>query len=135
VTVTAAPATSDTPAPTPTRTDSPASGEAHLFTRLNGHRGYRDASGSAEYDQDRDGRELEIHATQLQELAGRSVAVYIQRTRVGTMVVSSSGVAHRDWETDHGDRLPIAGVDDRVHILAGNGDVVLSGRLKTDLSH
>ncbi|HEX2893493.1 MAG TPA: hypothetical protein VHO29_05765 [Marmoricola sp.] len=126
VTVTATPSTASTPA-------SPVV-EVHLFTYLQDHRGYRDASGTAEYDQGRDGRELEVHARQLQSLAGQSLTVYVGATRVGTMVVSSAGTAAGDWDSSRGDQVPTVGVDDRVHVRAGNGDVVLSGRFKVDTS-
>jgi hypothetical protein len=123
-----------TATPTPTPTQAQPSVEVHLFTYLQGHRGYRDATGSAEYDQDSDGRELEVHARQLQALAGQSLTVYVGATRVGTMAVSSSGTAAGDWDTSKGDQVPSVGVDDRVHVRAESGDVVLSGRFKVDAS-
>jgi hypothetical protein len=128
------PAATVTVTATPTPTPAAPAVEVHLFTYLQGHRYYRDASGAAEYDQDRDGRELEIHARSLQALAGQSLTVYVGATRVGTMVVSSSGTAERDWSTEHGDQVPAVAVDVRVHLRAENGDVVLSGRFKADLT-
>jgi hypothetical protein len=123
-----------TPTPTTTATPAAPAGEVHLFTYLQGHRGYRDWSGAAEYDQDSDGRELEVHVRGLQALAGQSLTVYLDTARVGTMVVAPNGTAERAWETAHGDQVPTASVDDRLHLRAENGDVVLSGSFKPDLS-
>jgi hypothetical protein len=130
------PATTVTVTATPTPTTTPAApvAEVHLFTYLLGHRGYRDGVGAAEYDQDGDGRELEVHARQIGELAGQSVTVYVGATRVGTMAVTATGTAQGDWDTAHGDRVPVIGLDDRVHVRASNGDVVLSGSFKDDPS-
>jgi hypothetical protein len=122
-----------TATPTPTASATPAA-EVHLYTYLLGHRGYRDGVGSAEYDQDGDGRELEVHARQIGELAGQSVTVYVGTTRVGTMAVTADGNAQGDWDSAHGDRVPTVRLDDRVHLRAANGDIVLSGRFKSEPS-
>lgn len=123
-----------TPTPTTSATTAAPSVEVHLYTYLLGHRGYRDGVGSAEYDQDGDGRELEVHARQIGELAGQSVTVYVGTTRVGTMAVTAAGTAQGDWDSAHGDRVPTVRLDDRVHLRAANGDIVLSGRFKSEPS-
>lgn len=102
--------------------------EVDLHTSLNGSSNYPKATGSSEYDRGDDGREVEVTVRSISGLAGKRVSVYVSGTKVGTMLVRSTGVAHREWDTEKGDTVPFASAGDYVKVRTGGGTLVASGR-------
>ena len=80
--------------------------EVDLFTRLHHSNSFPNAAGSAEYERDSTGRELEVTVTNVKRLADRYVYVYVHGNKVGRIHVATSGWAHREWDTNHGDTFP-----------------------------
>lgn len=85
------------------------------------------AHGRSEYDQEGAKRELDV-TVRVARLAGRSVTVRVHGTLVGRVHVSAGGVAHREWKTEHGDRVPTVSAGDVLRVTAPSGRLVVSGR-------
>ena len=57
--------------------------------------------------------------THIASLAGKRLRVFVNATKVGTMRVSSTGRAHHDWDTDHGQSVPFASKGDLIKVRKG----------------
>jgi hypothetical protein len=77
-------------------------------------------------------REVEVTVSGIRRLAGRRVTVYVNGRKVGTMRVSSTGRAHRDWSTSHGQSVPSATAGSTVKIRTTGGTLIASGRYRLD---
>lgn len=97
----------------------PGEGPLELFTRLIAGSAFPNAAGSSEYDQEGNFRELDVFLTNLGGLAGRQVTVYLSGHRVGSMTVSSTGRAFREWDTEHGHSVPQASSGSHIQIRTG----------------
>jgi hypothetical protein len=102
--------------------------DVDLFVRLHGSPAYPTASGWSEYEHDATGREVEATLTNVKSLAGQRVTVIVNFKKVGTMLVSSTGRAHREWDTEHGDFVPLATVGSPVRIRTSAGTLIVSGK-------
>lgn len=99
--------------------------ELHAF--LHPGTAFPRAHGHSEYDQEGAKRELDV-TVRVPRLAGRSVSVRVHGTLVGRVPVSAGGVAHREWETEHGDGVPTVSAGDVMRVTAPSGRLVVSGR-------
>jgi hypothetical protein len=102
--------------------------EVGLHARLRGSSAFPKGSGFSEYERDSRGREVEVTVRNIRLLAGKRVTVYVAGRKVGTILVRSTGVAHREWDTEHGDRIPLASAGDRVKVRTAGGKLVASGK-------
>jgi hypothetical protein len=102
--------------------------EIDLRASLHGSTAFTRATGFSEYDRSSTGREVEVTVRNIGGLAGHSVTVYVSGDRVGTMLVSSAGVAHRQWDTERGQFVPFASAGDSVKVRTAGGTLVASGR-------
>lgn len=98
-----------------------------LHARLHHSATYRHATGSADYTRDHHGRDLEI-SVRAPGLAGRWVTVYAAGHRVGTVHLSHTGYAHREWSTHHRARVPSCRVGSKVRVVrTSNHHLIASG--------
>jgi hypothetical protein len=111
-----------------------AAAEVDLRARLQGSAAYTNASGHSEYDRSAEGRDLEVLVRNIGRLAGHRVAVFVSGVKVGTIVVTTGGVAHREWDTERGQSVPFASAGDFVKVRAPNGTLVASGKYVRDHS-
>jgi hypothetical protein len=102
--------------------------EVDLAARLDGSSSYSAATGRSEYESDSDGRDVEVTVAHISRLAGKRVTVVVGGHRVGTMLVSSTGRAHREWDTEHGQYVPVTSAGDTVKVRTSGGTLVASGR-------
>lgn len=72
-------------------------------------------------------RELEVTAVHLGKLAGKYVVVFANGHKVGRIHVSSTGYAHREWETDRGQYVPRLSAGDPTRVRTTTGVLVLRG--------
>ncbi|HZC52083.1 MAG TPA: hypothetical protein VE441_06260 [Mycobacterium sp.] len=75
---------------------------------LNHSKAFTNATGHSDYERG-NGREVEVTVRHIARLAGKRVTVYVNYKKVGTMPVNSSGVAHREWDTERGQIRPLRG--------------------------
>lgn len=71
----------------------------------------------------------------LGQQAGHQLTVRVQKTRVGTLTVSSTGRLHREWSADHGQQPPAIKVGDVIRIESQSGTVLLSATFKQGHHH
>ena len=102
--------------------------EVDLVAGLDGSSSYSAATGRSEYESDSSGREVEVTVTHISRLAGKRVTVFVSGRKVGTMLVSSTGRAHREWDTEDGQFVPVTSVGDTVKVRTAVGVLVASGR-------
>jgi hypothetical protein len=103
-----------------------------LFAWLGGSHSYPSATGNAEYGRDATGRELEVTIRNIMPLAGRRIAVSASGRRVGTMLVSRAGRAHREWKSERGQYVPAALVRSLLSVRTATGVLIVSGRFHVD---
>jgi hypothetical protein len=103
-----------------------------LYAFLTAGRGYPKAVGSSEYDVEHGQRELEVTMAGVGGLAGKQLLVYLDGRKAGAVTVSSSGRAHREWDTEHGQRVPPSAAGGKVEVRTQAGTVVLSGSYKRE---
>ena len=101
--------------------------EVDLFTHMAGSTHFPKAHGFSEYDRSNSGREVEVRVTHLKSVAGERVKVIINGHKVGRIVVSSVGVAHRGWDTEHGQKVPFALAGDKIKVRTLGGTLVAKG--------
>lgn len=105
-----------------------AAAEIDLAARLHGSSSYSAAYGHSEYESDSNGREVEVTVNHISSLSGKRVTVLVGGHKVGTILVSSTGRAHREWDTDNGQSVPVASVGTTVKVRTANGTLVVSGK-------
>lgn len=102
--------------------------EVDLFARLHGSTAYPHGTGYSSYERSSTEREVEVAASNLpSRLYGRTLYVYANYKKVGTMKVSYTGRAHREWSTEHGQYVPYASAGDPVRVRTYYGTLVVSG--------
>jgi len=102
--------------------------EVDLRARLDGSTAFLRASGFSEYDRNATERDVEVTVRNIARLAGKRVTVYVSGSKVGTIRVRAAGVAHREWDTERGQFVPIASAGDFVKIRTTAGSLVASGK-------
>lgn len=85
---------------------------------------FPNATGYSDYDSSTAGRVIEVTVRRIAALAGKRVTVSVNATTVGTILVNSSGVAHRQWSTTRGQSVPAAAAGDRVRVRSASGTLV-----------
>lgn len=109
-----------------------AAAETDYFTSLKPASQFAGARGDSEYEREGTKREVEVTVTGIRRLAGHRVTVVVSGRKVGTMLVSSTGRAHRDWSTSRGQSVPSATVGSTVKVRTGGGTLIASGRYRLD---
>lgn len=101
--------------------------EVHVDARLHGSSSFSRATGFSEYERAGTQRDVEVTVNHVARLAGKTLKVYVNGNWVGTMPVRSTGFAHREWDTDHGQRVPFAAAGDPVRVRTMGGKLIASG--------
>jgi hypothetical protein len=106
-----------------------ASSDPEFNARLHGSSAFPNARGHSEYERNSTHREVEVTVNNLPgRLHGKRVTVYVNRKKVGTMRVNSSGHASREWDTDRGQSVPWAGENSPCRVRTASGTLIVSGR-------
>lgn len=98
-----------------------------LWTRLVPGPDYPNARGGSGYEADHGHRTLHVRVMQVQALSGKTLTVTVGATKVGTMKVSGNGVALAEFETQHGDKVPVVKTGGGVKVTDANGVTVVTG--------
>ena len=109
-----------------------AAADTDFFSYLRAASQYASARGDSEYEREGARREVEVTVTGIRSLAGKRVTVLVAGRRVGTMVVSSSGRAHRQWKTANQQSVPFAGAGSAVQVRTAGGKLIASGRYERE---
>jgi hypothetical protein len=89
---------------------------------------YARATGSAQYQAQPGQREFQVEVERLAALRGASVLVQVNGVTVGSMKVSSKGVAQLTQNTERGQRVPLIAPGSTVTVRTRTGLVITSGR-------
>ena len=98
-----------------------------LHAHLSGSSAYPSATGSASYRRDCCHRELTVTVSSISSLAGKTLAVWANGTKVGTSTVTSGGSFrfHRS-----GSGVPRLAAGDKIAVRRHSGQLVASGTLR-----
>lgn len=113
-------------------TSATAAAETDFFTWLSGSHHYPRAHGNSEYELEGSRREAEVTVTGIRGLAGKRVTVNVNGQKLGRILVSSRGRAHREWSTAHGQSVPRAGTGSPVRVRTAGGTLIVSGRYQRE---
>jgi len=89
---------------------------------------YPAATGSAQYQAQPGQREFQIEVEHLAALRGRSLLVRVNGTTIGTMTVSSKGIAQLTRNSELGQRVPQIRTGSTITITTTTTNSVSSGR-------
>ena len=94
---------------------------------LTGSAAFPNAKGTAKY-RDRGGeREFQVEVENVRRLAGRTLSVFVNGNKVGSMTVNTLGEARFNRNTDLGQRVPVIRSGSRVQVKTAAGRLVVSG--------
>jgi hypothetical protein len=85
-------------------------------------------TGGAQYQSQPGQRELQVELEHLATLRGNSLVVRINGAVVGSMKVTSNGIAQLTKNTELGQRVPAVAHGSTVTVKTANGTAVTSGR-------
>lgn len=94
---------------------------------LNGSAQYPNAKGTAKYKAAGGEREFQVELENARALAGKTLNVFVNGTRVGSLRVSALGVGRFSRNTDLGQNVPMISAGSKVQIKTGTGTLVVSG--------
>lgn len=100
----------------------------HLAAQIHGSAAHPAARGISDYERDSTHRVVEVRMSHLGTLAGRRVVVFVGLKKVGLVLVSFTGHAQREWDTDHGQSVPLARAGTHVRIRTRAGALVAVGK-------
>ena len=105
-----------------------ASATANWQIPLTPSRAYAGATGSAQYQGQPGQREFQVEVERLASLRGTSVLVRVNGAILGSMKVSSKGIAQLTQNTERGQRVPLIVPGATVTVKTATGVVITSGR-------
>jgi hypothetical protein len=88
---------------------------------------YPNAKGKATYKVDGSEREFQVEAENIKKLAGKTVSVFVNGTKVGSAKVNSLGEANMELNTDLGHTVPGIKAGDKVQVKSPSGQLIVSG--------
>jgi hypothetical protein len=94
---------------------------------LHGTSAYARASGNAQYQWQAQQRQLSVEVEHVRSLRGTRVSVSVDGVTVGTMIVSSTGSAHIDLNTERGQAVPSVHHGSNVTVTTARGVAVVQG--------
>jgi opacity protein-like surface antigen len=95
---------------------------------LTASRAFARATGSAQYQAQPGQREFQVEVERLVSLRGASVLVRVNGVTVGSMKVSSRGIAQLTRNTERGQRVPLIAYGSTVIVKTTTGVVIAAGR-------
>jgi hypothetical protein len=102
--------------------------DADVRISLKGSSAYPNAKGAAKY-RDRGGeREFQVEVENIKSLAGKTLTVLVGDANVGSMRVSSLGIARLNLNTTRGQAVPVIRSGSVVKVKTSGGVLVVSGR-------
>lgn len=105
-----------------------AKGGDAIRINLAGSGQYPNAKGTAKYKAAGGEREFQVELENVRSLAGKSVDIYVNGTKVGSATVSSLGTARFSRNTDLGQTVPNIVAGSRVQIKTKAGVLIVSGQ-------
>ena len=102
--------------------------EADIRISLHSSTAFPQAKSTAKY-RDRGGvREFEVQVENIKALAGSTVNVFVNGTKVGSSKVSALGLARLSRSTERGQTVPVIRSGSLVQVRTAGGTLIVSGR-------
>jgi hypothetical protein len=102
--------------------------DADLRITLKGSAQFPNAKGSAKY-RNRDGeREFQVEVENVKALAGKTLNVFANGSKVGTMTINQFGAGRLNLNSTRGQNVPKIVSGSKVQVKTGQGVVVVSGQ-------
>ena len=113
---------------------APAIADGHFqrSASLNGRKRFPHAQGQSRFERQDGNRDLNVSVSGAMRLAGHRVVVHVAGNRIGTLLVSSDGMAQRDWDSADGHALPRVSAGNKIRITTLKGTLVASGSFHRD---
>ena len=112
-----------------------ASTGVELHASLSGAKSFPHAHGSSTFERKGSERDVDVTVSGITRLAGKRVTVFVAGKKVGKMLVSAGGTAHRDFSTADGEFVPSASAGSKIRIATSGGTLIASGTYHRDLDH
>lgn len=112
-----------------------ASTHVELHASLSGAKSFPHAHGSSTFERKGGARDVDVTVSNITPLAGKQVTVFVAGKKVGKMLVSQGGTAHRDFSTADGEFVPSASAGSKVRITTSKGTLIASGTYHRDVDH
>jgi hypothetical protein len=109
-----------------------ASNHVELHASLSGAKSFPHAHGSSTFEHKGSARDVDVTVSGISRLAGKRVTVFVAGKKVGRILVSAGGTAHRDFSTVDGEFVPFAAAGSKVRITTASGTLVASGTYHRD---
>jgi hypothetical protein len=94
---------------------------------LKGSTQYPNAKGTAKYKAEGGEREFQVELENARSLAGKTLNLYVNGAKVGTMRVNNLGVGRFERNSDLGQSVPMIRSGSSVQIKTATGALVVSG--------
>ena len=112
-----------------------ASNHVEMHASLSGAKSFPQAHGRSTFERKGSARDVDVTVSGVSRLAGKQVTVFVAGKKVGKMLVSTGGNAHRDFSTEDGEFVPLASAGSKVRIATSNGTLIASGTYHRDVDH
>jgi hypothetical protein len=112
-----------------------ASSHVELHASLSGAKSFPQAHGSSTFERRGSARDVDATVSGITRLQGKQVTVFVAGKKVGKMVVSTGGTAHRDFSTEDGQAVPLATAGSKVQVRTASGTLIASGTYHRDVDH
>ena len=112
-----------------------ASTHVELHASLSGAKSFPHAHGSSTFERKGSVRDVDVTVSGITRLAGKRVTVFVAGKKVGKMLVSAGGTAHRDFSTEDGQAIPLATAGSKVRVRTSSGTLIASGTYQRDVDH
>jgi hypothetical protein len=106
-----------------------------LHASLSGSKAFPGAHGSSTFERKGDMRDVDVTVSGISRLAGHRVTVFVAGKKVGRMLVSAGGTAHRDFSTEDGQAVPLATAGSKIRVRTAKGTLVASGTYHRNGDH
>ena len=106
-----------------------------LHASLSGSKAFPHARGSSTFERKGGARDVDVTVSGIARLSGKRVTVFVAGKKVGRVLVSPGGTAHRDFSTADGEFVPFASAGSRVRVTTSRGKLVASGTYHRDRDH
>lgn len=109
---------------------APAAQAKGIETRISlaGSPAFSAAKGTAKYKVDGANRELQVEAENLLAVAGKTVNIFVNGSKLGSTTVNSLGAARLKRSTETGAVVPVIVTGSKVEVKTTAGVLIVSGR-------
>lgn len=95
---------------------------------LRGSAQYPNAKGKAKYKVDGSEREFQVEVENVRALAGKTLNIFVNGNKIGTMRINNLGAGRINRNTEQGQNVPMISSGSTVQVKTAAGALVVSGK-------